>query len=483
MRPILQQLYEEALKRYEEDLKKDVAAKEVQTMRAAELEIEEFKQKISQGLMQTYTNVRSQQAAEQMKSCACAKRLPVHEWTSWRHGTLHADVQVKDPYGYCRVCKQSQRPLRGLLGMEPTRWSLEVQRVAVEFGSDHGFGKSQEKMAEHYPNTPIGKSTIRTTVLQHGRQVFDYIVQKLERAADMGLDKPALRPGVAHLEVEYDGSLVRTGQLVALEADHADVPLTAVRKQPKRRRQTEWKQVNLGAVHEPGKVDALYCGRFGQSEAVFDDLFGLACLAGWSMNTDTTGIADGARHIRPNLEERFRVRRPDFVQVPGPKESPFQFILDRPHAKEHLALAGEILAPREKKSLSEWIHEKIQRIDQGQVKEVITYLRRKAKQLGNEVLKDQAEYLERNKDAVDYDRFKAEGRSIASGIVESGHDHVIQERMKLPGTWWHPDNVDPMVALRLLRANHWWDEYWNLQATRYQDKAQQLRQQHLPVAA
>jgi hypothetical protein len=24
----------------------------------------------------------------------------------------------------------------------------------------------------------------------------------------------------------------------------------------------------------------------------------------------------------------------------------------------------------------------------------------------------------------------------------------------------HPDNVNPMLALRVVRANNWWDEFW-----------------------
>lgn len=285
------------------------------------------------------------------------------------------------------------------------------------------------------------------------------------------------------LEVEYDGSLIRTAILKPRESNHGPPELTEVRKQPRRIRETDWKQVNLAVVHERGKVDVLYSGRFGQTDAAFDDLFGLACLAGWSMNTDTTGIADGAPYIRSNMEERFRVMRPEFIDLPGPKESKFQFILDRPHAKENLMVAGEILGPRQKKTAQEWADEKIRLLDEGNVEKLCAQLKRAAKQLDSDILRQKAQYFANNQDAVCYDRFKAEGRSIGSGRVESGHGHVIQERLKLPGTWWHPDNVDPMVALRVLRANHWWEEYWKEQENLYQNKAQQLRKQKLSLAA
>ena len=49
------------------------------------------------------------------------------------------------------------------------------------------------------------------------------------------------------------------------------------------------------------------------------------------------------------------------------------------------------------------------------------------------------------------------GLPIGSGEIESAHRYVIQERLKLPGAWWTPANVEAMLALRLNRANREWD--------------------------
>ena len=54
---------------------------------------------------------------------------------------------------------------------------------------------------------------------------------------------------------------------------------------------------------------------------------------------------------------------------------------------------------------------------------------------------------------------------IGSGEVESAHRYVIQNRLKLPGAWWKPENAQAMLNLRCLRANHRWNDYWtNLHA-------------------
>ena len=53
------------------------------------------------------------------------------------------------------------------------------------------------------------------------------------------------------------------------------------------------------------------------------------------------------------------------------------------------------------------------------------------------------------------------GLPIGSGEIESAHRYVIQERLKLPGAWWTPPNVEAMLALRLNRANREWGDYWS----------------------
>ena len=47
-----------------------------------------------------------------------------------------------------------------------------------------------------------------------------------------------------------------------------------------------------------------------------------------------------------------------------------------------------------------------------------------------------------------------------TGEVESAHRYVIQDRLKIAGTWWKEENADYMSALRTLRINDNWDSYW-----------------------
>ncbi len=72
-----------------------------------------------------------------------------------------------------------------------------------------------------------------------------------------------------------------------------------------------------------------------------------------------------------------------------------------------------------------------------------------------------ANYLIRFQDCVYYQKFESLGLPIGSGEIESAHKYIPQKRLKIPGATWHPLTINPMLALRIIRANNWWSEFWD----------------------
>ena len=70
-------------------------------------------------------------------------------------------------------------------------------------------------------------------------------------------------------------------------------------------------------------------------------------------------------------------------------------------------------------------------------------------------------YLHNRLTCVDYPGALALGLPIGSGMIESGHRHVLQARLKKAGTAWLPEHADQIAHLRVLRANHQWASLWN----------------------
>ena len=69
-------------------------------------------------------------------------------------------------------------------------------------------------------------------------------------------------------------------------------------------------------------------------------------------------------------------------------------------------------------------------------------------------------YISNRTDQLDYQGAIEKGLPIGSGEIESAHRYVIQKRLKLPGAWWKAANVEPMLALCVVRANDDWEKYW-----------------------
>lgn len=61
---------------------------------------------------------------------------------------------------------------------------------------------------------------------------------------------------------------------------------------------------------------------------------------------------------------------------------------------------------------------------------------------------------------LDYAGALAIGWPISSGLIEDGHRHVLQARLKRPEAWRKQDDARNMIALRVLRANGDGDACW-----------------------
>jgi hypothetical protein len=75
-------------------------------------------------------------------------------------------------------------------------------------------------------------------------------------------------------------------------------------------------------------------------------------------------------------------------------------------------------------------------------------------------VRDACRYVKERRNHLDYAAARHHKLPIGSGEIESGHRHVIQQRLKLSGAWWKEINLEPMLQLRVARANQLWAPYW-----------------------
>ncbi|WP_169264157.1 MULTISPECIES: hypothetical protein [Brasilonema] len=208
--------------------------------------------------------------------------------------------------------------------------------------------------------------------------------------------------------------------------------------------QVDWREVRVGLAGSVEQKDQrTFIARMGQYPEVVSQLKTAAIDRGLSTYTLVYGIADGGNGLREALSSEF---------------NHFQFILDRAHLKQHVyATAEEMEFSDEMRSM--WIKHILDSIDSGYVKRVISRLKRWQGE-GQKSVSNLSKYLLRFQDAVHYNKYRSLGLPIGSGEVESAHRYIPQKRLKIPGATWHPNMINPMLALRVIRANHWWADFW-----------------------
>jgi hypothetical protein len=181
-------------------------------------------------------------------------------------------------------------------------------------------------------------------------------------------------------------------------------------------------------------------------------MLALAIGTGYGENTWVHGVGDGAPWIAQQIGEVVRRHR---------------YLLDRYHLLEHLYSGATGLPENGAEEAGAWVAQQMALIDQGKIAEVVAKCRGQGGENSHHPLSQLARYLEKQQGHLDYAAARERGLPLGSGAVEGGHRHVIQARLKLPGTWWKEATVHPMLALRTLRANGCWETFWNRGTTHF----------------
>ena len=333
--------------------------------------------------------------------------------------TTFGVIVVEEPL--FRRGTQTERPFSERAGVACRAASLPLQRVLVDFGADHAFGRVPDKLREHYGiGMPV--STVRRITERHARVLLEQ-----ERAQEVHAEAAQGRLFVG----EMDGSMV---PVVEVDRDAAD----------RRKGKTlSWKEARLCLVHPLGSATPTFGGHFaGGVEESGRQWARCAAKAGFGADRHLHAVGDGAPWIASQVEARF-----------GTQGS---YLVDFYHLGEYLGAAAPACAANDAEA---WLDTQKDRLKANQADAVLAALAPGLEAGYDGPVADCDRYL-RNRLSLDYRGALERGLPIGSGEIESAHRYVIQERLKLPGAWWTPANVEAMLALRLNRANRQWGDYW-----------------------
>jgi hypothetical protein len=328
---------------------------------------------------------------------------------------------------WCSTSKSYLRPLPKRLGVTPRGRSRRLQRVLTDFGCEHSFARASQQVREHY-GIEIGASAIRTTTLEQAQRAQEQLQDKYQESFRV---LPAL--GAAHVIAQADGTMICT-----VESG----------RPRKGKRPRDWKEMRLVAAQAKDSVTTTYGATFGGVEETGCRWGHCVRDAGWGLNTQIHAVADGAEWIELQAQEVF--------QKQG------SFLCDFYHVSEYLGAAAKTCRAHRPDA---WRRTQQKRLRHGQVQKVIDalapFLESEGTAEAESPVRNAYRYLTNRRNCLDYPRALQLGLPIGSGMIESGHRHVLQARLKKAGAAWLRHNADHIAHLRVLRANRAWDAFWN----------------------
>jgi hypothetical protein len=298
--------------------------------------------------------------------------------------------------------------------------------VLTDFGCEHSFAKAAESVQEHY-GFEIGVSAVRSVTLKHAQRAQE----QLEKGYAQSF-RILPKVGASHVIAEADGTMICT--------------VEAGKRKGKRPR--DWKELKLVAAQAKDSLTTFYGATFARVEGVGCRLGHCARKAGWGLNSRIHAVGDGAEWIRLQSAEVFGTQG--------------TFLCDFFHVSEYLAAAAE--ASQGNKA-DRWRRTQQRRLKRGAIEKVIETLEHSLEPEGTPEeeapVRSAHRYLTNRTDCLDYPKAIELGLPIGSGMIESGHRHVLQARLKKAGTAWLRVHADQIAHLRVLRANREWASLWN----------------------
>ena len=318
------------------------------------------------------------------------------------------------------------RPLPARLGVSSGGRSRRLDRVLTDFGSEHSFVRAAQSVQEHY-GFDIHASNVRAATLNHAQRAQEQLQAEYDQPFRVLPEK-----GSDYVIAQADGTMICT--------------VSPGLRQGKRPR--EWKEMRLVAAQTKDSTVTQYGATFGSVSETGRRWCHCTRQAGWGTNSHIHTVGDGAEWIRLQSREIFSTQA--------------TFLCDYFHVSEYLGAAATTCRPGQPDT---WRRTQQKRLKRGDVARVLASL---AEHLEAETTPEEEapvrnahRYLSNRLDCLDYPRALALGLPIGSGMIESGHRHVLQARLKKAGAAWLPNNADAIAQLRVLKANQLWHSFWN----------------------
>lgn len=334
-------------------------------------------------------------------------------------------ISIRRAYYACPTCGHGSCPLDARLGVARDSLSPGVRRLAGQLGALLPFAEAGRTLADT-ARLQVSASTVRAVTEAVGAQREHEVATAIAAAWEQGLPlAPGPPPerlyvaldGVRILGTDGSGHEIKVGVVVPVQG-------------------TGGGERRAAARYVAGLEPAAAFGRRIAVEAHRRGVEGAGRVA---------VLGDGAAWIWTLAGEHF----PHAIQI-----------LDWFHASERIWELGRALYGVETAETTAWVEAQLGRLAQGQAATLAAEWQGLSCRGEAAAVRDaQVTYFTNQASRMAYDRFRAEGWDIGSGMVESACKQVIATREKGAGMRWSEAGAHTVAAVRVLLLNHDWATY------------------------
>ena len=382
----------------------------------------------------------------QRRPCSCGGEAPFHSLRPKRLLTVLGPVTFERAYYVCAGCHQGQSPRDRELEVEGSEFSPGVRRMMALVGGESSFDQGREQL-ELLAGLEVTAKAVERQAEAIGADVEareqDHIhrAKQLELPVVCGASVPILYlemdgTGVPVVKAETEG---RVGKMESQPAHTREVKLGCV-----------FTQTTTDQEGRPVRDDdsTTYVAAIETAEAFGLRLYTEAWRCGWSRAHKKVVIADGATWIWNVADQHF----PGAIQI-----------VDLYHARQHLWELSAKLFPSQEKARKHWTARCLRQLDRGKIEalvRILGHLRPANLELAK-IVRNEADYFQRNRRRMRYPVFRAQGLFVGSGVVEAGCKTVIAARLKRSGMFWTVRGANAIIALRCSRLSRRFEDYWD----------------------
>ncbi len=380
--------------------------------------------------------------------CRCGARMASQGVRRKDLLTILGPVVYRRSMFRCCRCGATRYPGDEALDIVATTRSPGMRRMMARAGSQSTFKDGRDDL-RLYAGLEVSAKDIERVAERIGREMEAWGREERERL--LREDGPEPETDIPLMYVSYDGTGVpmRREELVGVKG-----------KQPDGTAKT--REAKLGCIFTQTALDedgsplrdpgsTTFVGAIEPAEAFGRRIYGEALRRGLARARRQVVLGDGAEWIKNLAEMHF----PQALQI-----------IDLYHARQHISNLCRVLFGSEEKRMDRRRRRWWALLDAGRVETIVAQASRVLPEDPDPkaVATTEIRYLDKNKERMRYNAFRAQGLFVGSGVVEAGCKTVIGRRLKQSGMEWSVRGANAIISLRRMKKSNRLEDYWEARA-------------------